>query len=516
MENPLKPTTVNLAVRYGVGVVVCLAHAAVAVACQYTVRDIGFVDLRGPEYSIVIRGDVDERVKKEAAVELNWLADSNARSTFRPGNVSGWVVEIVDRQGRVLRMGDSESPRSSASDPATLDAERIGRIVRERFESPAMKAIRDGAAETFAQILVVEGSDAAERSRANEMARQATAALAKLEPMLPRPLAKPVGSVTVAADRRATETMLLWALGLDSLPPERSAIAVIYGRGKLAGRVVSAEEGDGRELLAQLALVGESCECETDRRWTEEPVLPGYWPKDFRRRASDGLGFDPDSPLVRAEVARIVGRNPREAGRGSDGDDREGRGQDAIQRLLLGYDESEVGTPALSDGERRAAAGDESLLEGQPEAPSRSASNRSRVTEGVRATVVTGDGWGFESDSVDPPNGLAGSDGRAGSAGSDGLAGSAGSTNPESPAGGAIPADTGRRAAASRPPTDVGTDIAETDVGTGVTETEAGQAAARESDTSGSSGPWFMVGGVLVGFVVLSALVIVSTGRARR
>lgn len=481
---------VGSAVRCGVGAVAYLAHAAVALACQYTVRDIGFVDLRGPEYSIVIRGDVDERIKQDAAVELNWLADSNARSTFRPGNVSGWVVEIVDRDGRVLRMGDSESARPSAPDPATLDAEWIGRIVRERFESPALKAIRDGAADTFAQILVVEGADLAERSRANEMARQATTALRRIEPMLPRPLAKPVGRISVAADRRATETMLLWALGLDSLPLERSALAVIYGRGKLAGRVLAAEEGDGRELLAQLALVGESCECETDRRWAEEPVLPGYWPQDFRRRASDGLGFDPDSPLVRAEVVRIVGRNPGEAARGADDRDRGQRGEDAIQRLLLGYDESDVSTPSRFDGEGPAASGDKNSLEPQSSVPS-----RSHVTQGVRATVVAGDGWGFESDAGDPSNGWADSSEWAEP------------NNPDSSAQSAVSADKGRPGSAPQ---------TSPDVGNGNRVPEVVQAAERRPDSGPAIGPWFMVGSVLVGFALLSALVIVSTGRGRR
>ena len=489
MENPLNHLAIVYLVRVGFGVAACLLPSASVIACQYTVRDIGFVDLRGPEYTIVIRGELDERIKEETAAELSWLADSNCRSMFAAGNGPGWEIALVDGQGREFRVGRSESGRSESGRPVTADretpdAEVFAGIVRERFDSPAMTAIRDGAAETFSQILVVEGSAERDRVRAHEMARRATDAIRQLEPMLPRPLAKPVGRVTIAGGQRTAESMLLWALGLDSLPPERSAIAVVYGRGKLAGRVLTLEEGDERELLSQLALIGESCECETDRRWTEEPVLPGYWPRSFRQRAANGLGFDPDSPLVRAEVARIIGRRPGDDDRGTTR--RHAEGRDAIERLLLGYDESAPETDSRSGEEGRFARGNDDTPEMQASAPT-----RSQLTKGVRATVVAGDGWGFGS----------GTDDR--------------SSETDASIEGVVAAAEARPSGPSGSPSESPSESLRV-IERGEPQTNVGQTNARQTaDRPVGARPWPMIGGVLVGFVAVSVLVIFSMGRGR-
>ena len=407
-----------------------------ALACQYTVRDIGFVDLRGAEYTVMIRGSAPDGFRASVAERLGWLRDTNCRWLFDQGQAEAGAirVEVVDARGRVLALpgpnkaGGTEGAAAAVPEEAVpeeaepekaepekigrdkIGPEEIGRQIRELFETRAMIEIREGAIDAFAQILVIEGTDDERRRRAIEMTERAVVAIRKLEPMLPRPLAKPVRQIRISPDRRPAERLLLWGLGLQELPAERSAVAVIYGRGKLAGRLLVGDDGDGRELLAQLALVGESCECETDRRWTEEPVIPGYWPRDFRQRAASSLGFDPDSPLVRAEVARIVGRGPnsganRDRGPGGGRSARDAP-RDRIEQLLMGYGESELGGETAVD-----PAGQAGSL-GPPDSAARTdATGRAGVaageitaeaerdlTGGVRATVITGDGWGFDDE----------------------------------------------------------------------------------------------------------------------
>ena len=420
-------------IKSAVTLAVTLAFLAtpLALACQYTVRDIGFVDLRGAEYTVMIRGSAPDGFRASVAERLGWLRDTNCQWLFDQGEAEAGAirVEVVDARGRVLALpgpnqaGGTEGAAAAVPEEAEpqeaepdvigrdeIGPEEIGRQIRELFETRAMIEIREGAIDAFAQILVIEGTDDELRGRAIEMTERAVVAIRKLEPMLPRPLAKPVRQIRVSPDRRPAERLLLWGLGLQELPAERSAVAVIYGRGKLAGRLLVGDDGDGRELLAQLALVGESCECETDRRWTEEPVIPGYWPRDFRQRAASSLGFDPDSPLVRAEVARIVGRGPNGGSnrdRGPDGG-RSARDapRDRIEQLLMGYGESELGGEAVVDPAGRAESRGPAGSGGQTDAAGRpglaageiTAEAERDLTGGVRATVITGDGWGFDDE----------------------------------------------------------------------------------------------------------------------
>lgn len=368
------------------GVLAITACATVLLACQYTVRDIGFVDLRGPEYTLVISGSlvaenrsVDRVAQaKQALIEqLAWLRDTPCQLMFggQPANgtqptpdddVDGWLVELVDRKSRRHRLVEAEQ----ACSPAELAAR-----IREVFSTPVMTTITTDAVDSFAQLVVVLGNDPDANQAIQAAAQESKIAIRRIEPMLPRPLAKPVAVLTISAENRSEESLLLWALGLEYSPDAQAAVAVIYGRGKLAGPVVTSEQLENRELLAQLALIGESCECETDRRWNDQPVIPAHWSVEQRRRAAQSLGFDPESPLVRAEVVRIVGRGPT-SGQAANG--RAAAGVDAIEQLLLGYRETSLGN-SLHDH----TSGEAGLV---------------AESSGVQTTRILGDGWDFDAD----------------------------------------------------------------------------------------------------------------------
>jgi len=367
------------------GVLVMTACTTVLLACQYTVRDIGFVELRGPEYTLVISGsplaedragDQAARAKQALIERMAWLRDTPCQLMFgrQPTpelDLDGWLVELVDRGSRRHRLVQADKTCSPA--------ELVDRI-REAFSTPVMTAITMDAVDSFAQLVVVLGDDPDANQVVQDAANQAKLAIRRIEPMLPRPLAKPVTVLTIPAENREEESLLLWAMELENLPNARAAVAVVYGRGKLAGTVVTSEQLDERELLAQLALVGESCECETDRRWNDQPAIPTHWTRELRRRAAQGLGFDPESPLVRAEVVRIVGRGPTSSAGMSAG--RPASGVDAIERLLLGYRETSLGPSQHDQTSDEAGWVEESA--------------------GVETTRILGEGWGFDSDdSVD-------------------------------------------------------------------------------------------------------------------
>ena len=510
-----------------------LLPAAAGWACRYTVRDIGFADLRGAQYTLLLSGSTAGASGSQFEAELPaWLGDLR-----QAGRSAG--VRVIIQQGthRIVNGGEEEAEQSAgrlppqsagaidepppvdgvlpaavpprlSSEPTAApgtailidrqgrrltirlwsshtreqmtDENRVQALMQQLF-SPMLKQLAVQSIDSFAQILIVEGNDSKANEQARLVAAQAQAALRKVEGLLPRPVAFPVRIRQVKWEQRQDERVLLWVLGESELqegvtahastegsragqlpveaqkqqklqkpqqppqqesqpqPPDESALtsgptvlprlAVIYGRGRLAGKVMVGQEIQLREVLAQLALVGESCECETDRAWFDEPTLPLPWSNEARQQAVPLLGFDPDSPLVQAEMVRIVsqGKSTREASRndrrrpsepasatgaGTSDASRRARG-DAIERILLGYDE--LALDAFSKAEKANAVQDgqatadnarpgleaRSALPGTVSPAAAAASDQAPLAASaeVRAKVIQGGGWDFETPS---------------------------------------------------------------------------------------------------------------------
>jgi hypothetical protein len=188
--------------------------------------------------------------------------------------------------------------------------------------------------------------------------------------------------VVLDRDAQLREGALLWSLGVDA-PVSEPTVLVLYGRARRAGDPVlitpETRVDASRELLAQLALVGESCECDTSRAWTEEPAGLVPWTRTTHKIASKSLGFDPESPLVRNEVVRILGQPPAERS------GKKPRPQ-SLEELLLGYGETTLApiesTPAETSNDG-------------PERDARTVAPPARVVGGT-----DGDDWSFGESST--------------------------------------------------------------------------------------------------------------------
>lgn len=377
---------------------VLLALLPLAAACRYTVRDIGFVDLRGPVYAL-------DRVEPGGAGAAGWSAAERAAVAAARAETNLVVTRVDPRAepdhpavlalraaggageppaGWVLRRsgGPPLEPLVLArgAPPASLD-----QALALALDSPLQRRLAAGALTSFAAVLQFEGADGVASATARAAVERARAALAEIETQLPRPIEVPLRAHVVPAPRAGAadpERVLRWSLGI----PEASrgpAVAVLYGRGVRAGAPVAGAELEGTELVAQLALVGESCECDTDRDWVREPAVPLRWSDGARAAAPAALGFDPESPAVQAEVARILGHRVG----GGGGSARPG-GEEELAELVFGYRES-----GLSPGTGAAAA------PGSAGAPAAGAGPVRVYREGA------GD-WDFEEPEPEPATGV--------------------------------------------------------------------------------------------------------------
>ncbi|MDP6940154.1 MAG: hypothetical protein QF848_15120 [Planctomycetota bacterium] len=358
-----------------------LGLASVSVFCRYTIRDIGFVNLKPDEYVLtrVVSGDSREAVLSKDLSVLGAVLcqDTNLRLTGlnalrtqdgqwlerleEAGRDAAWFLTGVDLPPLLL-------PAFAAGGPE----DEVRAAVEWAVDSPLRGEWSQQALSTFASLWIFEGEDPQANATALAEVEAAVDALKRLAPSLPRPLQHPARVRCISIDEQEGTPVSLWSMGLSD-PQRRPAVAVIYGRGKRAGDVLVGASIQETELVTQLALVGSSCECDTDRQWLSEPSLPLRWTPSLQRLAADSLGFDPESPLVVAEVQRILAQvQSGHRGAGSAG---------GVAALLLGYNES-------------------SLVEGPGSAPALepNADEPSGAPDSLRP--VAGDDWAFE----DPPS----------------------------------------------------------------------------------------------------------------
>ncbi len=308
-----------------------------AFACRYTIRDIGFVDMQGPTYKIwLVGGDADR-----AGQAKQWLGPSNIQVAAIPDGASEHPAVRLAGTESIARTTTESRRVDKAGLPIHLVLEGpgdrflyLGRasgesefksLINSAVTSPARDKIQRLALETFAFVVSVETDP--------QLTVEASSRLKQFESQLPRSIDHPVITLDLTKSQQE-ERVLLWSLGIDA--SHRPAVTVLYGRGKRMDAPVYGDHLDAKSVALKLAFVGESCECETDRDWVNEPVIPMRWGPDQWEQTRTLLGFDPESPLVKAEVVRIIGKGIRP----DEADPRKPR--DDMASILLGYREVDV------------------------------------------------------------------------------------------------------------------------------------------------------------------------------
>jgi len=296
----------------------CVASALLghlAHACKYSVRDVAFVDLTQESYAFLTissGSDLDAIKARIQPVATAVFLDSNIRT--------GWLSseDAVNHPGFQSNQG--------------------------RLPLTGAFLYRDGLKPLpFA------------------------ATLAKMIPEMPKPVDVPPQVVVVPYDMIQAEEAMLWGLEMTHLKPDKPQVAVLIGRGRRLGPTLKGDEITAGKLQQILAVAGQDCECDLDRSWMQGPMIPVRWGPERQQSAYNNLGFDPDNPLVKAEISRILarGKNPiRVNGTDSIGSD--------LDMLLLGYseevlsfDESTIGsslTPAEPDATETTTSSDVSPI----------------------------------------------------------------------------------------------------------------------------------------------------------
>lgn len=311
-------------------------------ACRYSIRDTGFVDLGIAPYRLELSpGSVpdDIAVSYRQAAEVS-LLDSNVEFGIATERLpEPEALRITDASGRRLPL------RSGASLPRRR--EDVVRLIESVATSPRREDIVREALRSFAVLVLVEGTNSADNLRVQQTLDTAIRAVERLMPGMPKPVAIPPQRVVIPTGEQTGEALLLWGLGLDPAPAADPRVAIVYGRGRRLGVPLEGAMVTRTAVQERLVMIGQDCECDLDRAWLKGPVIPGRWDRELQQIAARTLGFDPENPMVRTEVSRIVLRGEGDRTRQSR----------PTSALALGYSEESV-DGGTEDTSAAGAAGD--------------------------------------------------------------------------------------------------------------------------------------------------------------
>ena len=321
---------------------VLLGH--LAHACKYSVRDVAFVDLTQESYAFLTissGSDLDAIKARIQPVATAVFLDSNIRIGWLSSEDAVNHPGFQSNQGRSLftgaflyRDGLKPLPLMIPDEVNDVDTNRSWSRMERAVHSPIRQQAVEHLLSAYAVILVVETKDVQENARVRLAAQSAAATLAKMIPEMPKPVDVPPQVVVVPYDMIQAEEAMLWGLEMTHLNPDKPQVAVLIGRGRRLGPTLKGDEITAGRLQQILAVAGQDCECDLDRSWMQGPMIPLRWGPERQQSAYNNLGFDPDNPLVKAEISRILarGKNPiRVNGTDSIGSD--------LDMLLLGYSE---------------------------------------------------------------------------------------------------------------------------------------------------------------------------------
>jgi hypothetical protein len=340
----------------------CCLHPFPAFACRYNVREVGFVDLGIEQYHLY--GFVDKNTPAEIASSFEQIS----YAALLESNIQFEIVDVNQQRDHlaikyldslqiqtfpsaVLVSPDGQSLAVPVTKPgsAARDFEQTLRSAIDNvLSSPKRNEILQQVSKAYGVVLLIEAADQQQNKKAKEAARSAIEQVAGQMEYLPKPIAYPPVLVELDQESLPQEKVLLWSLGLETenskLKTQNSEphAVVLYGRARWVGPMFKGEQITQDNLTAVLSVIGEDCECGLDHRWLQGTMLPARWDEKLLSVAAESLGFDPENPIIKAEISRIVGR-----------------GISSYPGVPLGYRELVVEPEPASTSDERRATSDE-------------------------------------------------------------------------------------------------------------------------------------------------------------
>lgn len=298
----------------------CFFHTNIASACQYNVREIGFVDLGTEPYFLF--GFVNQETPLEITssfrqISSDLLLDSNIEFEIINTNkqkehsamkyLELWSIKSFP--AAVLVSPDGQSLVLPVTKPNQPFERTLQLALDEILTSPKREEILRKVSEAYGVVLLIEGVNDRENKMVYEVALSVIEIIKRKMDLMPKNIKYP--PVLILLDHKSIqeEPILLWSLGLNAEKITQPHAAIIYGKARWIGPLFRGEEITKSDLSAILSIIGSDCECGVDIMWLEGTMLPLKWNIKMQVQVAKNLGFDPENPIIKMEVTRIMKLN---------------------------------------------------------------------------------------------------------------------------------------------------------------------------------------------------------------
>ena len=340
----------------------CLLSNVPLFACRYNVRDIGFVDFQTSPYLFYafVTNDTSSQVTDTLTNTSHAiLADSNIRTIIinkdtqstHPALEYISSLKIDSFPFGVLVSPEVQPLPIPLLKPAAQFETSLYDSLNALIKSPTRDKILQNI-RAFAIVLLIETDDTPQNTLAKTAAQNAIKKIIDQMELMPKKVENPPTLITLSPDMLSEEKVLLWALGLNPDSLTQPAAAVLYGRARRMGPVLAGPDITEQRLKNFLSIIGADCECGLDRRWMQGTMLPLVWEQQTRDLIAENLQFDPENPMVKMEIDRILRFGP--------GAQSDFQNPDSYPDLSFGYREIVVQfpnpnqpAPALSDDQNQ-------------------------------------------------------------------------------------------------------------------------------------------------------------------
>lgn len=322
--------------------------ANVAMACRYTVREIGFADFGKDSYHLVLFDDsriTDENAKLFAKISGAALLDANIIVhiiNVEKGDTSALLkyYKKYDNNGlpNVILVSPEKRAKPFYFNLSGNFSETVWSMLEKILTSRARYQLKKNIIKSYGVVYFIEGKNAKENVKAREIVDKAVAEIKRIMSSLPKPVNIPPVIITIKADEIESEDVLLWSLGWNPADVEKPAVALIYGRGRRMGPLLKGDKIKTDVVRNMLRFIGEDCECGLDRSWMLGTMIPLRWNSKLKAGVLKQYGFDAENPMVISEMSQILSVAPQQVNNSINTD------------LLYGYSENVL---AITDSIKR-------------------------------------------------------------------------------------------------------------------------------------------------------------------
>jgi hypothetical protein len=276
-------------------------------ACKYNVRETGFVDLEMRQYAFYIF--VDHSVSQQSQSDLQNISDD----ILQDSNIDIELVDVekhADHPGIFVWEKEGALPQCVLVSP---DGQILPVLIddfrselKSLIDSAKRREIVKKAIKHYAVVLLIEGRNANKNQHALGTAKSAIKHISSKMDMLPKPIKHPPVMASIKQNLFVDEKVLLWSLGLDAAEIDEPHLAVIYGKARWIGPLISGDQLTKSNMVNLMLIIGADCECGLDKTWLQGTMLPLKWDASLQKQTANNLGFDAESPYVRMEMMAIM------------------------------------------------------------------------------------------------------------------------------------------------------------------------------------------------------------------